>query len=243
MFTRPACQWVRERRCTRPHTRTVDETNDPGMRPAGDAFSAAATTHEHNTLDGRTLRYRRVQPGASGRAETICPGSRQVRAATVMMRWKSQDNTSLHTWAQAEGVPLVQCKHRIISYWDTTARLDGILRDEILERGKRRTNPCLYTVVLYNNLLLLLQMHRRERWRGCSAGISRLVLTYFLSQNTIHSTSRVLFILPAEHPRGFRILQVRRDVSTYPLFPFISSMKSKLSCSVQFVGNVTNWTK
>jgi hypothetical protein len=63
-----------------------------------------------------------------------------------------------------------------------------------LERGKRRTNPCLYTVVLYNNLVLLLQ-------GGCSAGISRLVLAYFLSQNTIHSTSRVLFILPAEHPQ------------------------------------------
>jgi hypothetical protein len=40
----------------------------------------------------------------------------------------------------------------------------------------------------------------RQRHRGCLAGISRLVLTYFLSQNTIHSTSRVLFIIPAEHP-------------------------------------------
>jgi hypothetical protein len=31
-------------------------------------------------------------------------------------------------------------------------------------------------------------------------GLSRLVLTYLLSQNTIHSNSRALFILPAEHP-------------------------------------------
>jgi hypothetical protein len=31
-------------------------------------------------------------------------------------------------------------------------------------------------------------------------GLSRLILAYFLSQNTIHSTSRALFILPAEHP-------------------------------------------
>jgi hypothetical protein len=30
--------------------------------------------------------------------------------------------------------------------------------------------------------------------------LSRLLLAYFLSQNTIHSTSRALFILPAEHP-------------------------------------------
>jgi hypothetical protein len=30
-------------------------------------------------------------------------------------------------------------------------------------------------------------------------GLSRLILAYFLSQNTIHSTSRALFILPAEH--------------------------------------------
>jgi uncharacterized protein (UPF0128 family) len=34
------------------------------------------------------------------------------------------------------------------------------------------------------------------------SGLSRLVLAYFLSQNTIHSISRVLFILPAEHPFG-----------------------------------------
>jgi hypothetical protein len=46
-----------------------------------------------------------------------------------------------------------------------------------------------------------------EYWRsigGCSAGLSRLVLAYFLSQNTIHSTSRALFILPAEHPLGLQ---------------------------------------
>jgi hypothetical protein len=34
-------------------------------------------------------------------------------------------------------------------------------------------------------------------------GISRLVLAYFLSHNTIHSISRALFILPAEHLRRF----------------------------------------
>jgi hypothetical protein len=33
--------------------------------------------------------------------------------------------------------------------------------------------------------------------------LSRLVLTYFLSQNTIHYTSRALFILPAEHPHSY----------------------------------------
>jgi hypothetical protein len=32
-------------------------------------------------------------------------------------------------------------------------------------------------------------------------GISRLVLAYFLSHNTIYSNSRALFILPAEHSR------------------------------------------
>ena len=30
--------------------------------------------------------------------------------------------------------------------------------------------------------------------------LARLVSVYFLSHNTIHSTSRVLFILPAEQP-------------------------------------------
>jgi hypothetical protein len=48
-----------------------------------------------------------------------------------------------------------------------------------------------------------------QRWPGADVevvrlaylGISRLVLAYFLSHNTIHSTSRALFILPAEHPR------------------------------------------
>jgi hypothetical protein len=35
-----------------------------------------------------------------------------------------------------------------------------------------------------------------EAVRLAYLGISRLVLTYFLSQNTIHSTSRALFILP-----------------------------------------------
>jgi hypothetical protein len=38
-----------------------------------------------------------------------------------------------------------------------------------------------------------------EAVRLAYLGISRLVLAYFLSQNTIHSTSRALFILPAEH--------------------------------------------
>jgi hypothetical protein len=42
----------------------------------------------------------------------------------------------------------------------------------------------------------------KEAVRLAYLGISRLVLTYFLSQNTIHSTSRALFILPAEHPQN-----------------------------------------
>jgi hypothetical protein len=41
----------------------------------------------------------------------------------------------------------------------------------------------------------------KEVVRLAYLGISRLVLTYFLSQNTIHSTSRTLFILPAEHKK------------------------------------------
>jgi hypothetical protein len=55
----------------------------------------------------------------------------------------------------------------------------------------------------------------KSRIRGCAEfgnleavrlaylDLFRLVLAYFLSQNTIHSTRRALFILRAEHPPWF----------------------------------------
>ena len=47
-------------------------------------------------------------------------------------------------------------------------------------------------------------LSKSQTW-GCSAGLgfSRFVLAYFLSHNTIYSTNRTLFILPAEQPKYF----------------------------------------
>jgi hypothetical protein len=46
----------------------------------------------------------------------------------------------------------------------------------------------------------LLSLSYFEAVRLPYLGISRLVLAYLLSHNTIHFTSRALFILPAEQP-------------------------------------------
>jgi hypothetical protein len=68
---------------------------------------------------------------------------------------------------------------------------------KFLREEKEEQIPVLYTVVLYNNLLLLLQMHRRERWRlfgwHISACLGLLPPTEYYSlyqPNTIHFTCR-----------------------------------------------------
>jgi hypothetical protein len=61
--------------------------------------------------------------------------------------------------------------------------------------------PCAALQITENTWLSEVLNGANEVVRLAYLGLSWLILAYFLSQNTIHSTSRALFILPAEHPQ------------------------------------------
>jgi hypothetical protein len=134
------------------HGPSTKQMTQACVRPATRSAQRPPHTNTTHSTDGRyaTDVYSRARPAERRPSAPVADRCAQPRWWCV-----GSHRTTLRctTWAQAEGVPLVQCKHRIISYWDTTARLDGILRDEILERGKRRTNPCfIYSSTVQQSL-------------------------------------------------------------------------------------------
>jgi hypothetical protein len=137
---------------THTHGPSTKQMTQACVRPATRSAQRPPHTNTTHSTDGRyaTDVYSRARPAERRPSAPVADRCAQPRWSCV-----GSHRTTLRctTWAQAEGVPLVQCKHRIISYWDTTARLDGILRDEILERGKRRTNPCfIYSSTVQQSL-------------------------------------------------------------------------------------------
>jgi hypothetical protein len=93
--------------------------------------------------------------------------------------------------------PLALAAFRLACYESTSSDLHFILPPSLM---------CVHINAFYTNTSSYISRGvasvppNFEAVRLAYLGISRFVLAYFLSQNTIRSTSRVLFIQPAEHP-------------------------------------------